>query len=169
MWRSRQLCGRWRECRASSAISGQSCSATATGCGFEYLEGPVAPKPEKIPQPHARPKRRSGTPRRSKSSVPRGGRRRQAAPSRLGPEGAAGEGLVDRFHETNRRRVGKIARHCDHDRTEGAQFCPRGCAERPRAWATRRHAVPCHSTLRRRRVAHPTKSRDMIRILETVY
>src|SRR6202790_261088 len=41
--------------------------------GFEYLEGPVTPKPEKIPQPHAKPKRRPSTPRRSKSSGPKGG------------------------------------------------------------------------------------------------
>jgi ATP-dependent Clp protease ATP-binding subunit ClpA len=39
---------------------------------FEYLEGPVTPKPEKIPQP-AKPKRRSGSPRRPKSSGPKGG------------------------------------------------------------------------------------------------
>src|SRR5580700_6166191 len=41
--------------------------------GFEYLEGPVTPKPEKIPQPHAKPKRRSGPPRRAKSPGPKGG------------------------------------------------------------------------------------------------
>jgi ATP-dependent Clp protease ATP-binding subunit ClpA len=40
---------------------------------FEYLDGPVTPKPEKIPQPHAKPKRRPGSPRRSKSSSPKGG------------------------------------------------------------------------------------------------
>jgi ATP-dependent Clp protease ATP-binding subunit ClpA len=40
--------------------------------GFEYLEGPVTPKPEKIPQPHAKPKRRSGPPRR-KPMGPKGG------------------------------------------------------------------------------------------------
>jgi hypothetical protein len=40
---------------------------------------------------------------------------------------------------------------------------PRG----PAAWATRQHAEPSHSTLRRRRVAHPTKSRDMMRVFET--
>src|SRR6202047_1434756 len=44
-----------------------------TKLGFEYLEGPVTPKPEKIPQPHAKPKRRSGSPRRAKSSGPKGG------------------------------------------------------------------------------------------------
>src|SRR6266436_6357118 len=41
--------------------------------GFEYLEGPVTPKPEKIPQPHVKPKRRSGLPRRAKSPGPKGG------------------------------------------------------------------------------------------------
>jgi ATP-dependent Clp protease ATP-binding subunit ClpA len=39
--------------------------------GFEYLDGPVTPKPEKIPQPiGAKPKRRA--PRRSKPSGPKG-------------------------------------------------------------------------------------------------
>src|SRR6202162_5895238 len=41
--------------------------------GFEYLEGPVTPKPEKIPQPHAKPKRRSASPRRAKPPGPKGG------------------------------------------------------------------------------------------------
>jgi ATP-dependent Clp protease ATP-binding subunit ClpA len=40
--------------------------------GFEYLEGPVTPKPEKIPPTHAKPKRRSGPPRR-KPTGPKGG------------------------------------------------------------------------------------------------
>jgi ATP-dependent Clp protease ATP-binding subunit ClpA len=40
--------------------------------GFEYLDGPVTPKPEKLPQPHAKPKRRPGSPRR-KPPGPRGG------------------------------------------------------------------------------------------------
>jgi ATP-dependent Clp protease ATP-binding subunit ClpA len=44
-----------------------------TKLGFEYLEGPVTPKPEKIPQPHAKPKRRSASPRRAKSPGPKGG------------------------------------------------------------------------------------------------
>jgi ATP-dependent Clp protease ATP-binding subunit ClpA len=43
--------------------------------GFEYLDGPVTPKPEKIPQPiGAKPKRRPpGSPRRSKPPGPKGG------------------------------------------------------------------------------------------------
>src|ERR1700687_3296516 len=41
--------------------------------GFEYLEGPVTPKPEKIPQPNAKPKRRSASPRRAKSPGPKHG------------------------------------------------------------------------------------------------
>jgi ATP-dependent Clp protease ATP-binding subunit ClpA len=42
--------------------------------GFEYLEGPVTPKPEKIPQPRIKPKRRPGASRRSKSpGGPKGG------------------------------------------------------------------------------------------------
>jgi ATP-dependent Clp protease ATP-binding subunit ClpA len=40
--------------------------------GFEFLDGPVTPKPEKLPQP--KPKRRSGSPRR-KPPGPRGGDR----------------------------------------------------------------------------------------------
>src|SRR6201984_362566 len=40
--------------------------------GFEFLDGPVTPKPEKLPQPHAKPKRRPGSPRR-KPPGPRGG------------------------------------------------------------------------------------------------
>ena len=38
--------------------------------GFEYLDGPVTPKPEKIPSPHAKAKRRS-PPRRPRPSGPR--------------------------------------------------------------------------------------------------
>jgi ATP-dependent Clp protease ATP-binding subunit ClpA len=39
--------------------------------GFEYLDGPVTPKPEKIPQPAgAKPKRRA--PRRNKPPGPKG-------------------------------------------------------------------------------------------------
>ena len=43
--------------------------------GFEYLDGPVTPKPEKIPQPvGAKPKRRPpGSSRRSKPPGPKGG------------------------------------------------------------------------------------------------
>ena len=43
--------------------------------GFEYLDGPVTPKPEKIPQSlGAKPKRRPpGSPRRSKPPGPKGG------------------------------------------------------------------------------------------------
>ncbi len=42
--------------------------------GFEYPDGPVTPKPEKIPQPiGAKPKRRPGSPRRSKPPGPKGG------------------------------------------------------------------------------------------------
>jgi ATP-dependent Clp protease ATP-binding subunit ClpA len=40
--------------------------------GFEYLDGPVTPKPEKIPQP-AKPKRRPPAARRAKSPGPKGG------------------------------------------------------------------------------------------------
>jgi ATP-dependent Clp protease ATP-binding subunit ClpA len=41
---------------------------------FEYLEGPVTPKPEKIPEPtQAKPKRRPGTAKRAKPSGPKGG------------------------------------------------------------------------------------------------
>jgi len=69
---------------------------------------------------------------------------------------------MDRFDEANRRRVGKIARHCDQDCTELRNFAHAVAPRDPGAWATRRYAVPSHSTLRRRRVAHPTESRDII-------
>jgi ATP-dependent Clp protease ATP-binding subunit ClpA len=39
--------------------------------GFEYLDGPVTPKPEKLPAKRAKPKRRA--PRKPKPSGPRGG------------------------------------------------------------------------------------------------
>ncbi len=43
------------------------------GLAFEYLDGPVTPKPEKIPRPlSAKPKRRPGSPRR-KPPGPKGG------------------------------------------------------------------------------------------------
>jgi ATP-dependent Clp protease ATP-binding subunit ClpA len=41
--------------------------------GFEYLDGPVTPKPEKIPVPRAKPKRRPPSSRRGKPSGPKGG------------------------------------------------------------------------------------------------
>jgi ATP-dependent Clp protease ATP-binding subunit ClpA len=40
--------------------------------GFEYLDGPVTPKPEKIPQPLAKPKRRPPSAKRPKPSGPKG-------------------------------------------------------------------------------------------------
>jgi ATP-dependent Clp protease ATP-binding subunit ClpA len=40
--------------------------------GFEFLDGPLTPKPEKIPV-KAKPKRRSGSHRRNKSGGPKGG------------------------------------------------------------------------------------------------
>ena len=41
--------------------------------GFEYLDGPVTPKPEKIPRPvSAKPKRRPGSPR-AQAAGPKGG------------------------------------------------------------------------------------------------
>jgi ATP-dependent Clp protease ATP-binding subunit ClpA len=41
--------------------------------GFEFLDGPVTPKPEKIPAPRAKPKRRPPSARRNKPSGPKGG------------------------------------------------------------------------------------------------
>jgi ATP-dependent Clp protease ATP-binding subunit ClpA len=38
--------------------------------GFEYLDGPITPKPEKLPEPR---KKRRAPARRFKSSPPRGG------------------------------------------------------------------------------------------------
>jgi ATP-dependent Clp protease ATP-binding subunit ClpA len=40
--------------------------------GFEYLDGPVTPKPEKIPPQRAKPKRRPPSARRNKPSGPKG-------------------------------------------------------------------------------------------------
>jgi len=40
--------------------------------GFEYLDGPVTPKPEKIPAPLAKPKRRPPSARRPKPPGPKG-------------------------------------------------------------------------------------------------
>jgi ATP-dependent Clp protease ATP-binding subunit ClpA len=40
--------------------------------GFEYLDGPVTPKPEKIPGKSQAKRRRSSAPRRPKSSGPKG-------------------------------------------------------------------------------------------------
>jgi hypothetical protein len=65
-------------------------------------------------------------------------------------------------------RVGKIARHCNHDRAALRNFAHAVAPRGPAAWATRRYAVPQNSALRRWRVAHPTGSPDMIRILETL-
>jgi hypothetical protein len=70
---------------------------------------------------------------------------------------------MDRFKETNQRRVGKIAWHRDDDCAEPGNsahaISPRGTA----ALATRRHAVLRYSTLRRWRIAHLTKSSAHIR------
>jgi ATP-dependent Clp protease ATP-binding subunit ClpA len=41
--------------------------------GFEYLDGPITPKPEKLPERRPRAKRRSPPVRRFKSSGPKGG------------------------------------------------------------------------------------------------
>jgi ATP-dependent Clp protease ATP-binding subunit ClpA len=40
--------------------------------GFEYVDGPVTPKPEKLPDLNVKPKRKSPT-RRPRPSGPRGG------------------------------------------------------------------------------------------------
>ena len=62
--------------------------------GFEFLDGPVTPKPEKIPVPRAKPKRRPPSARRNKPPGPKGGGGGGAAAARLGAEGAAGESLT---------------------------------------------------------------------------
>ncbi len=74
--------------------------------------------------------------------------RRRCAPRDLG----------NRFHETNRCRVGKIAWHCDHDCAASRNFAHARFSRGPAAWATRRYAVLRYSRLRRWRVAHPTRS-----------
>src|SRR5229473_4345962 len=60
-------------------------------------------------------------------------------------------------------RVGKIARHCNHDRAEPRNFAHATAPRGPAAWATRRHALPRYSTLRCWRVAHPTIVRRLDR------
>ena len=54
------------------AGSGKSSAARrlAQRLGFEFLDGPVTPKPEKIPEPK---KKRRSSQRRSKPSGPKGG------------------------------------------------------------------------------------------------
>jgi ATP-dependent Clp protease ATP-binding subunit ClpA len=52
--------------------------------GFEYLDGPVTPKPEKIPVPRAKPKRRPPSARRNRPSGPKGGGGGGDSPPRKG-------------------------------------------------------------------------------------
>jgi ATP-dependent Clp protease ATP-binding subunit ClpA len=68
------------------AATGEQPKSTKDSLGFEFLEGPVTPKPEKIPPMPKKNKKRSGGggggggdgPRRAKPPTPRGG----GAPSR---------------------------------------------------------------------------------------
>ena len=60
--------------------------------GFEYLDGPVTPKPEKIPEKRAKPRRRPASAQAARP--PSDGRRRRPAARRLGAEGAAGQGVM---------------------------------------------------------------------------
>ena len=71
--------------------------------GFEYLEGPVTPKPEKLPKPKA--KRRSPRPRHAQRRQRRQGwrRRRQAL---VGAEGAADQGLTRHHRNTLEPKAG---------------------------------------------------------------
>ena len=71
--------------------------------GFEYLDGPVTPKPEKIPVPRAKPKRRPPSRAASKPSGPKGGGGGVAAAARLGAEGAAGQGVSPNGSEGRRK------------------------------------------------------------------
>ncbi len=67
--------------------------------GFEYLDGPVTPKPEKIPSRRVASRSAARVRRkRNKPPGPKGGG--DAAAARLGAESAAGQGL------TLRRRKG---------------------------------------------------------------
>ena len=59
--------------------------------GFEYPEGPVMPRPEKLPEPRRAKKRRVVA-----AAQAAGPRRQPAAAPRLGAEGAAGQGLRPR-------------------------------------------------------------------------
>jgi hypothetical protein len=60
--------------------------------------------------------------------------------------------------------VGKIAGHCDDDRTARRNFAHAFARRGRAAWATRRYAALFYSALRRWRVAHPTKPRKMIEV-----
>ena len=98
--------------------------AGADKLGFEYLDGPVTPKPEKIPSRGAKPKRR---PRRarSKPSGPKGDGGAAAA-ARLGAEGAAGQGLSGfrRNAASSNIACGACASgHCARHRDAGQSAC----------------------------------------------
>ena len=68
--------------------------------GFQFLDGPITPKPEKLPAPRGR--RPSAAPRRGRS-------RRATAEARLGAEGAADQGL-NSVAQADRARPGRCAR-----------------------------------------------------------
>ncbi|HXF87719.1 MAG TPA: ATP-dependent Clp protease ATP-binding subunit ClpA [Xanthobacteraceae bacterium] len=53
--------------------------AGAEKLGFEFVEGPVTPKPDKLPDKQSKPRRRSG-PRQSKPSGPKGGEEMRRSP-----------------------------------------------------------------------------------------
>ena len=65
--------------------------------GFEYLDGPVTPKPEKLPAVRPKAKRRS-----SPRPKPKGGKG-DGGGKRLGAEGAADQGLSRVDHATTNR------------------------------------------------------------------
>src|SRR5260370_35098756 len=69
-----------------------------------------------------------------------------------------GDRRAARAPQTDERRVGKIAWHCDQDYAESRNFAHAIAPRIQGAWATRRYAVPRNSTSRRWRVAHPTRS-----------
>ena len=61
--------------------------------GFEFLEGPVTPKPEKIPEKRAQAAQAPRRAAQAQAAGPEGRRRRRSAARRLGAEGAAGQGV----------------------------------------------------------------------------
>src|SRR5262249_50114111 len=72
--------------------------------GFEYLDGPVTPKPERLPEPRrSKPRRRSG-PRKPRSSGPKGDGGGQPPRRRSVPKVPLGKGWPDTVPRGNLRR-----------------------------------------------------------------
>ena len=76
--------------------------------GFEFLDGPVTPKPEKLPEPRE-PSRSAGL--RAAASRPAPRAMAAPPPRGLGAEGAAGQGLIAR---PDRSRLRVVKRSVEH-------------------------------------------------------